>query len=316
MRPCSAGLDDTGSNPLDKLATLGRRAQVQPFMSVQRSIFEGVPVNFVGTAYGQLSFAVTDLELAGAMPLMFQRAYSSDRSEDVGLGAGWTFVLDDRITLDNDKATMKTGDGNAIQFRRDSSSSHFRLQTDSPLPHQSFDLVNETTITEQVGGLTRTYIKLGDAYRLSRIADVNANAVTVSFNASGNISRIESSSGRALSLNWSDGADARLLSIADNIGRRVVFKQDNKRLRSFTDPAGAQWTYDYEGGLLTRVSDPLNRTLLRVRYDRAGRVIEAGDAAGAYLYDYGLASATISQSTTVQTRWAQRPISSILKKEW
>jgi hypothetical protein len=87
--PCSAGLEgDVDSSPIDKLASLGRRTQIQPFMPVQRLVFEGATVNFVSTSSGQLAFAVTDLELAGAMPLMFQRIYSSDRNEDRGLGAG------------------------------------------------------------------------------------------------------------------------------------------------------------------------------------------------------------------------------------
>jgi YD repeat-containing protein len=297
--PCSAGSqNDASLDPIDKLATLGRRTQVQPFMPVQRSVFEGVPVNFVGTAGGQLSFAVTDLALPGAMPLMFQRVYSSDRQENTGLGVGWTFVFDDRITLDGYQATMQTGDGALISFRRDPEGVRFRLQTDAPLPHQSFELINETTITEQTGALTRTYVRVGDTYRLSRIADASGNAITIGFDARGNISRVQSG-GAKLSLNWSNDADARLLSVTNSAGQRVAFKQDGKRLRGVTDPAGAQWTYDYEGARLTRSLDPLGRTMLRVRYDRVGRAIEAGDAAGAYLYDYDSKTATPSRLTTV-----------------
>lgn len=233
------------------------------------------------------------------MPLMFQRVYASERSEDTGLGAGWSFVFDDRITLDGGEATMRTGSGGVIFFRREAGSSRFRLQTDSPLPHQSFELVNETTLTELAVGLTRTYIKVGDAYRLSRIVDANGNAITVSFDASGQIARIESSSGGTFTLEWSGGPDARLLSVADNMGRRAAFKQDGKRLRGVTDPAGAQWTYDYEAGRLTRATDPQGRTILRARYDRAGRAVEAGDAAGAYLFDYDSTPSAVSRLTTV-----------------
>lgn len=298
--PCSAGLEnDAASNPLDKLATLGRRTQVLPFLPVQRSVFEGTMVNFVSTASGQLSFAITDLELSGAMPLMFQRVYSSNRSEDAGLGAGWSFVFDERITIDNDRATLKTGTGSVISFRRDGQSRRFILQSDAPLQHQSFDLLNEGVVTEQIAGLTRTYTKLGEAYRLSRIADSNGNGISISFDAGFNISRIESSGGASFTLEWSKGEDARLLSVTDNTGRRVAFKQDGKRLRAVTDPAGAQWTYDYEGARLTRASDPLGRTLLRARYDRTGRAVEAGDAAGAYLFDYDSTSASVSRLTTV-----------------
>lgn len=208
--------------------------------------------------------------------------------------------MDDRITLAGDKATMKTGSGAVIAFRRDAgSSSRFRLQVDAPFPHQSFRLVNEETITEQVSGLTRSYIKLGEAYRLSRIADSNGNAISISFDARGQVASIENSSGRMLILEWSNGPDVQLLSVADNAGRRVALKQDGKRLRTVTDAAGARWTYDYEGARLTRAADPLKRTLLRVRYDRTGRAVETGDAAGLYLYDYDSTAAAASRLTTI-----------------
>jgi YD repeat-containing protein len=299
--PCAAGMEGTGAlERLDKLATLGRRTQVQPFLPVQRSVFEGVTVNFVSTATGQLAFAVTDLVLAGAMPLMFQRIYSSDRGEDRGLGAGWSFILDDRITLDGDRATMRTGAGAVIAFRRDAGTRRFRLQADAPFPHQSFELINELTIVEQSAGLTRTYSRLGDAYRLSRMSDADGAHLAISFDAgSHHVVRIESSSGAALMLEWSNGADSQLLSVADNAGRRVTFKQDGKRLRSVLDAAGAPWTYDYEGARLVRAADPLGRLVLRARYDRMGRVVEAGDAAGTHLYDYDSRPATLSQLTSV-----------------
>jgi YD repeat-containing protein len=298
--PCAAGMEATGAlEQLDKLATLGRRTQVQPLLSSPRSVFEGATVNFVSTATGQLAFAVTDLELAGTMPLLFQRIYSSDRGEDRGLGTGWSFILDDRITVDNHSATMKTGGGTVIYFRREEGSRRFRLQVDAPFPHQSFELVNEGTITEQSAGLTRTYTRLNDAYRLSRVSDTSGNYIAISFDAGDQIARIENSSGATLTLEWSNGADSQLLSVSDNTGRRTTYRQDAKRLRTVMDPAGSSWTYDYEGARLVRAADPLGRSLLRARYDRAGRVVEAGDAAGAYLYDYDAATTSMSRLTSV-----------------
>ena len=297
--PCAlASEEGTGLEQLDKLATLGRRTQVQPLMPVQRSVFEGAPVNFVSSSSGQLSFAVTDLELAGAMPLMFQRIYASSLDEDVGLGKGWSFILDDRITLDNDKATLRTGGGALLHFRRDAYG-RFRLQRDEPVPHQSFELINAETITEEVSGAARTYLKLGDTYRLSRIENSDGNAVDIRFDARGQIARIESSSGAAISLEWSYGAQPRLLSVRDNTGRRVAFIHEGRHLRAVTDPAGAQWMYDYQGGRLTVASDPLKRTLLRVRYDGAGRAVEGGDLVSAYLYDYDSTPGAPSRLTTI-----------------
>lgn len=297
--PCLTGEGTTALSLPDKLASLGRRTQFQPLLPVQRSGFEGATINFVHTASGQVAFAVTDLELQGAMPIMFQRVYDSARREDSGLGAGWSFILDDRLMLDNERATLKRGDGALLEFRREAGSNRFRLQVNAPGPNQSFELVNEETAIERSAGLTRTYARLGDAYRLSHITDSNDNAVSISFDTRGHIARMESSGGAVLTLDWSEGPDARLLSVADNTGRRVTFKQDGRRLRGATDPAGTLWTYEYEGARLVRALDPLKRTLLRVRYDREARAVQAGDSASTYLYNYDSPAGAASRLTTV-----------------
>ncbi|MCA1631068.1 MAG: DUF6531 domain-containing protein [Acidobacteria bacterium] len=293
---CPAARDAQPSFP-DNLATLGRRTQPLPLKPLQRSVFEGVRVNFVSAATGGLAFAVTDLELGGAMPILFQRVYDSHRrDEDSGLGAGWTFAFDDRISLGGDGATMTTGTGASISFRRDGQ--HFVLRQDAPGLHQSFDVTNANTITEPAAGFSRIYQRIGGAYRLSRIADANGNAITISFDARGNITHIDNG-GAAIALAWSDGQNSRLLSVTDSAGRRVSFKQDGQRLRSVTDAAGAQWSYDYANNQLIAATDPLGRTLLRARYDKAGRAIEAGDAAGLYNFEYGAVTAAISRQTVV-----------------
>jgi YD repeat-containing protein len=297
--PCAAAQGNSDSDPIDGLATLGHRTQILPFAPLQRSAFDGTIVNLVSTATGHLSFAVTDLKINAAMPVTFQRAYNSDNSEDRGLGAGWSFVFDDRITLSGDTATLSTGTGSVMTFRREGQSQHFVLKTDEPNAHQSFDLAGDNSIVEQAAGLTRTYKRQSASYRLNQIADNNGNTIKISFNAQGNVSRIAGSSGSVLTLEWSDGKAARLLAVTDNTNRRVTFKQDGQRLRVVTDAAGAEWTYDYQGGQLTRAGDTLGRMLLRARYDKAGRVVEAGDAAGANLYEYDSASNDVSRRTVV-----------------
>lgn len=297
--PCAAQRGDSEADPLDALATMGRRTQILPFTPLQRSLFDGTVVNLVSTATGHLSFAVTDLEIKGSMPVTFQRVYNSDASEDRGLGAGWSFVFDDRIKLSGDTATLSTGTGSQINFRREGQTERFVLKTAEPSQHQSFDVASDQTIIEQASGLTRTYRKQGASYRLSQIADANDNTIRIAFNSQGNISQISSSGGATLALEWSDGASTQLLAVTDNARRRVAFEQDGRRLRAVTDAAGAEWTYEYQGGQLTRASDPTGRVLLRARYDKRGRVIEAGDAVGANLYEYDSATNDISRRTVV-----------------
>jgi hypothetical protein len=103
---CSAARD-AHSSPGD-LTTLGRRTQPLPLKPVQRSVFEGLRVNYVSAATGDLAFAVTDLELGGALPVLFRRVYDgARRGEDAGLGAGRSFAFQ-RIRTEGISVTLLT----------------------------------------------------------------------------------------------------------------------------------------------------------------------------------------------------------------
>lgn len=298
-RPSCTGAQGLSAlDSIDQVVTLGRRTQIQPFASLQRTIFDGTTVNMVSTSTGHLAFAVTDLEIPGSMPLIFQRTFASDRSEDTGLGTGWSFVFDDRITLADDTATLSTGTGLVATFRRDGQSQRFVLQTEQPSSHQSFEIADQNTIHEVSAGLVRIYRKIGSSYRLKQINDANGNMITIDFDDQENIVQISGTGGRAIKLEWSEGKKAHLLAVTDNAGRRVSLKIDGGLLRAVTDPAGARWTYAYQGLQLTQANDPLDRVLLRARYDRAGRAVEAGDAAGTNLYEY-TGSDGISRRTVI-----------------
>jgi YD repeat-containing protein len=296
---CPAGSQDRQADSAAKLGTLGKQTQISPFIPLKGSLFEGIPVNLISTATGRLSFAVTDLNIPGAAPLVFQRTYVSDRAEDVGLGTGWSFVFNDQIKIAGNAATLTDSSGTVTSFSRDGQSQHFLAPANNPGTHQQFEMSGADTITERVAQVTRIYKKIGEAYRLSQVTISQAVNITITHDRRGNITRIANNPGGAISLQWSDEKDARLLSVTDNSGGDVSFRQDGRRLRAVIDSANAHWDYDYADGKLRRATDPLGRTLLRVRYDRAGHVIEAGDAVGTYRYDYNFTSASVSQRTVI-----------------
>lgn len=299
---CPTCLPKPQSNALvqaiDRLQGLGRMTQVHVLFPFQRSIRQGVPVNFVSTATGHLAFTINDLSLTGTMPIVFQRFYSSERSEDRGLGKGWSFAFDDRITINGSAAMLSTGDGSLILFGNEGHNDHFVRKTTEPSLHQSFQL-NGDTVTEQLANFKRIYKKLGNEYRLAEISDSNGNHIRISFDERRNLKRIEGSAG-TLEFEWSDAPSSRLLGVNDSAGRRVSFKSEQRqRLRVAVDADGNEWLYDYSQGRLTKALDPLGRVMLRVTYDQIGRVVEAGDGAGVHTYDYDTASSTVSRRTTV-----------------
>ena len=280
---------------IERLAYIGRATQVHVLLPSQLSVRDGVPVNFVSSATGRLAFATHDLTLNGTMPVVFQRFYASDNDEDRGLGKGWSFAFDDRITIHGDSATLKTGDGSVSTFRREEGG-HFVRNPPEPSPHQSFDLDGDT-ITQQTAGISRIYKKVLEEYRLAQITDANGNRITIGFDPNGNLNWIEGSGGR-LEFQWSDAAPIRLLRVNDSAGRQISFRSD-RLLRRVTDADGNDWTYVYDRNGLITAMDPVRRILLRVRYDFAGRVIEAGDNAGVHTYRYVMTQADVSRRTTV-----------------
>ena len=131
-------------------------------------MFAVFSANLVSTASGSLGFGLADIYLPGHMPIVFQRSYVSDRREDIGLGAGWSFVFTDRINVEADAATLTDING-TIAFQRDGQSQRFVLQLGEPGIHQQFEMADGETITERAGDVVRTYKKIGEAYRLTQI---------------------------------------------------------------------------------------------------------------------------------------------------
>src|SRR5262249_14529867 len=155
-----------------------------------------------------------------------------------------------------------------------------------PGPHQSFDLTDTGDILEAVNGYSRTYSRIGKEYRLTTIADPNGNNVDITYDKRGRLDSI-AGDGIKIELSWSAGDRSQLLSVADSAGRHVSFSQSHHLLQSVTDPAGARWTYEYDSaGLLKLATDPMQRTLLRVEYNKAGLVLAAGDGVGTHRYEY------------------------------
>ena len=271
---------------LEALAVLGRRTQPAPLLTTVRTAFEGARVNFVSTARGDLAFSIIDLQIQGAMPLFFQRVYTSD-GEDRGMGLGWSFGFDDRISVQGDRAVMKTGGGATLNFVRQNGA-RFVLERPEPGQHQAFDLL-EGKITEEIAdlpGLVRTYLPAGGEYLLTEVADANGNRITINRDANGRILSLETGGAR-IDFEWSWGLTGHLMSVRDHTGRRVSFRYSNRLLSSVIDAAGAEWRYKYQANRLTRVVDPEGRTVLKARYDAlSGRVLQTSDAVSVYDYKY------------------------------
>ncbi|MGZ8845438.1 MAG: hypothetical protein ACXW3C_03145, partial [Pyrinomonadaceae bacterium] len=145
----------------------------------------------------------------------------------------------------------------------------------------NFELT-DTTITEHTA-TTRTYTKIGDTYYLTQVSGPMGINLVISRDDAGRVLRVANDPGQSLNFDWTE---KRLTAVSDSAGRRVSFDYDGARLISVTDSAGAEWGYEYTNGLLGRTTDPMDRVILRVRYNKSGRVSAAGDSVGLTRYEY------------------------------
>jgi YD repeat-containing protein len=282
---CQSGVEPNGIDRLDLLSGFGRHTQVSPFQPLRGSLLKGVNVNFVNTATGNLSFAVTDISVGSAVPVMFQRTYVSDRQEDFGLGIGWSFAFIDRFEINADTATLTDATGKR-SFRHDGQSNRFIPLADDANENRQFELTDSNTIVERDSPLNRIYEKIGKYYVLTEIHGPQGINILIDHDERGNPTRIANKPGAAITLEWVGAKQPHLVGVVDNAGHRITFRLEGHMLRGFIDPNGAEWTYEYSGGMLSRVTDPMGRRLLRARYDRDDHAIEVGNNVSLNRYEY------------------------------
>jgi YD repeat-containing protein len=286
----------------NKLATLGKQTQKNPLMPVKKSIFQGIPIEYVSSKTGELSFAVNDILFAGSSPLLFQRIYSSNNTEDVGLGKGWNFSFNDKIEANIFEATLTNSSGEKYQFvgeglriDKKGNTEKFVLKTDEPAITQGFTIINQSIIKEKNELAEKTYEKYGEAFYLTQIKLPKEGTITLERHKDGRLAKVSNKIGEIV-LKWSNDATPRLLGLKDSAKREVSFEQRDGSLRKVKTALGGNWHYEYKNNRLTKAVDGMNRTMLQVKYDETGRATESGDAVrtNSFRYDKDYTAVTDS----------------------
>ncbi|NUO56202.1 MAG: Teneurin-1, partial [Hamadaea sp.] len=210
---------------------------------------------------GNYTTEAMDAQVATVGPaLAIQRSYNSrDPRTGSAFGAGWSTVVDadiiERFTTANAKTaviTYPTGVEVAYGRNADGSftppSGRFSVLTAVTGGYSLLDKDGTTYLfTRLLSGTAGS----NAAYGLTSIKDSAGRALTLAYNASGQVGTITSASGRALHLTWSTPAGASKAHVAT----------------VFTDPATAgdsstvaTWSYAYSGDQLTKVCPPTDAT--------------------------------------------------------
>ena len=261
--------------------------------------------NFIGT--GTYQARAVDLALpTPGFPVQVSRRYlSSNRTPGV-LGVGWTTSLESRIWfssyiagsgLSAPAANVLLPDGAQFRFTINGLTGAFEppVGRRDLLVRNPSDLSFDFTVQR-----SRTIYHFDKDGHLTTMTDEFGNAVTITYNASGQPQRVadQAGSGRYIDVYWR--ADGKVDYVQDSAGRRVSYGYGSDgTLTSATDPAGRVTHYHYTNGafgpLLDQISDNWNRLLTVVTYDAGDRTKSYSENLELYTYSY------VDGTTTTKT---------------
>jgi len=248
--------------------------------------FTGHPVN---VATGTVSTSATDLELPGAIPLVFAREYDSNWCDrDSPLGFGWSHTLDQKVWHERDRVVVLVEDGRELEFpttgfadrvmRKGDRAWHpvdrltlraqgeLRWELTSPdgMIRVFAPVAGEPASNEDRGMSRLVAIRLRDGHEIQLSHDERARLHYV-VDTGGRVVELEHDTAGRLRRLWAPAPDGR--------GRRLHAEYRYSAqgdLAEVVDATGNAWRLEYEGHLLVRERDR-NGLSFYFQYDGHGR---------------------------------------------
>jgi RHS repeat-associated protein len=253
----------------------------------------------------------TDLNIAGVgMPIDVSRHYQSTRMIDGETGYGWTSSLSARLhyavylksapSTYSKEVDIRMPDGALYRFVENADGSFTppagRFDTLVQNPDGTFDLWLQRT---------SSHLHFAANGNLLSLVDDFGNTQTWTY-ASGQLSRVEDSSGSGRYIDITYGADGRISDITDMTGRNVHYVYNASGvLTSVTNPASQTTAYGYTAGkyapLLTSVTDHWGRNVTTIVRDTKDRVLSYTENGETFSYTYN--SGTTSKSDSSGNTW-------------
>jgi len=183
----------------------------------------------------------------------FLLRYDSKITDDAGFGNKWRFVYySNYVVLPDDDVQIVTPDGRDLTFNEDSGS--------YDPPAGGYDTLvknidDSYTLTDYYTGYKYTYG--ATTQKIESIEDPRGNEVTVSWDASGYLTKVTDANSRE-TVFYPD-ASGRITKISDPFSNDATFEYDSGTgdLTRIVDAAGTAYTYEYdEDSYLTKRTHP------------------------------------------------------------
>jgi YD repeat-containing protein len=261
--------------------TLLQRFGDEPYFTLERFPLSDRSSASVNVANGNLLVRATDLRLAGAgLDFVMERHYNSQWRGDGYGGEGWTTSL-----AGTDLGLWGQPNGDWVFFQEGKASLLFEKLSGGEYksPRGANARLCQVGVAPNCTGDSNDgYVLVFNESRtrygfwpnggLNSITDRNGNAISFSHPApSYDLASVTDTQGRTISITSED--DHRITSMTDSsVGRSWGYSYTDELLRTYTDPAGKQTLYGYDGSeRLLKITDP-NGQITKFGYDSRRRV--------------------------------------------
>jgi YD repeat-containing protein len=266
------------------LNEISDRRRVNTLFTNEQSPLYGVPIRYVNSSRGNLSFVRRDLVSVGRLPIVLARVYDSSIHTRSDFGIGWRLAAAETITQEAGGELIYIDDsGSIIALVRVRGGYALR----NPIP------TDISSIRAEGGGLrislrsgwSKQFSRLRERFVLTAVRDPHGNALAFIYQGD-QLSRVQGQGGRFIEILRNQFG--RIVRAVDDQGRQVVYTYDRQgRLNAVTDLAGNLWRYGYDkAGLLERIVDPKNAEVVLVAYDARDRARSVRILGARYLYAY------------------------------
>lgn len=259
---------------------LGVRRRVNVLFPNPQSLFDGLPVGFVNTTTGNLTFARRDIVATAKGGLViFARVYDSRIEDNVDFGPGWRLSLAEEVLTETGGSYLYL-DGSGTAHRFVGSETGYIVSPTTPQHNRTrLSVVGEMAVMREADGTVRTFERFLGSGRY-QIASVSTDQHTLAFRyEDGLLTTVKADEEILFQLYRDPYEGHKIIAVTDHHGRLVRYEYVGGRLHNVHDLAGNVWGHEYTSmGLLAAAEDARGQPYLEVTFDEFGRVTHSHTA--------------------------------------